>query len=135
MTTGRGTCSGLTPVREGTSTSTSPTMRRDPYDALEFLSAESTELTALQVPQFVPAMGSTGFWHNKTRFRLYRKKESLVNIGGYQAMKDQEEITIACYGRSIGKICFPWHSSDVASNDACSPDQATARGGQDVVLS
>lgn len=48
-------------------------------------------------------MGSTGFWHNRTRFRLYRKKESLVNVGGYRAMKDQEEITISCYGRSISK--------------------------------
>lgn len=82
-------------------------MRRDPYDSLDLLPVVSFELTVLQVPQFVPAMGSTGFWHNRTRFRLYRRKESLVNIGGYQAMKDQEEITIACYGRSIGKFCFP----------------------------
>ena len=60
-------------------------------------------LTVYQVPRFVPAMGSTSFWHKKIRFRLYRKKESLVNSSGWQAMKDQEEIKISCYGRSISK--------------------------------
>jgi hypothetical protein len=40
-------------------------------------------------------MGSTSFWHKKNRFRLYRKKESLMNSSGWQAMKDQEEIKIS----------------------------------------
>lgn len=60
---------------------------------------------ARSVPRYVPAMGSTGFWHKRNRFRVYRRKESMVSTNGWQAMKDTEELKISCYGRSISKPC------------------------------
>ena len=47
-------------------------------------------------------MGATRFWHNRVYFRLTRRKDTVVS-GGWQAMKDQEEIKIYCYGRSVGE--------------------------------
>ncbi|KPM36862.1 hypothetical protein AK830_g9688 [Neonectria ditissima] len=55
-------------------------------------------------PRYVPAMGTTGFWHNGTYFRVNRKKESFMNTSGWSAMKDLEEIKISCFGRSITPI-------------------------------
>ncbi|KAH6987899.1 mitochondrial chaperone bcs1 [Ilyonectria sp. MPI-CAGE-AT-0026] len=55
-------------------------------------------------PRYVPAMGTTGFWHNGTYFRVNRKKESFMNTSGWSAMKDLEEIKISCFGRSIDPI-------------------------------
>ncbi|KAL7893800.1 BCS1 N terminal domain-containing protein [Trichoderma sp. SZMC 28014] len=56
-------------------------------------------------PRFVPAMGSTAFWHNGTYFRVHRKKESFVNTHSWGgAMKDLEEVKISCFGRSIDPI-------------------------------
>ena len=55
-----------------------------------------------QGPRYVPAMGATGFWHKGTYFCVYRRKESLMNTSGWGTMKDQEEIKISCFGRSIG---------------------------------
>ncbi|KAF7563391.1 hypothetical protein G7046_g749 [Stylonectria norvegica] len=52
-------------------------------------------------PRYVPAMGTTGFWHKGTYFRVQRKKESIVNTSGWGAMKDVEEIRVSCFGRSI----------------------------------
>lgn len=60
-------------------------------------------LISKQSPRYVPAMGTTGFWHNGTYFRVNRKKESFMNTSGWSAMKDLEEIKISCFGRSIGK--------------------------------
>ncbi|KFA79865.1 hypothetical protein S40288_03766 [Stachybotrys chartarum IBT 40288] len=54
-------------------------------------------------PRFIPAMGSSAIWHNGTRFKVYRKKESYV-ASGWEAMKDLEEVTISCYGRSTYPI-------------------------------
>ena len=54
-------------------------------------------------------MGTTGFWHNGTYFRINRKKESYMNTTGWSAMKDLEEIRLSCFGRSIGmhsKVLF-----------------------------
>ncbi|CAH0020983.1 unnamed protein product [Clonostachys rhizophaga] len=59
---------------------------------------------ARSVPRYVPALGTTGFWHKGTRFRVYRRKESFVNTSGWSAMKDQEEIKISSFGRSIAPI-------------------------------
>lgn len=47
-------------------------------------------------------MGATRFWHNGRYFKVTRRKESFIS-SGWQAMKDQEELNIYCYGRSIGK--------------------------------
>ncbi|KAH7151998.1 BCS1 N terminal-domain-containing protein [Dactylonectria estremocensis] len=55
-------------------------------------------------PRYVPAMGTTGFWHNGTYFRVNRKKESFMNTTGWSAMKDLEEIRISCFGRRIDPI-------------------------------
>ncbi|UKZ70607.1 uncharacterized protein TrAtP1_011582 [Trichoderma atroviride] len=56
-------------------------------------------------PRFVPAMGSTAFWHKGTYFRVYRKKESFVNTHSWGGpMKDLEEVRISCFGRSIDPI-------------------------------
>jgi hypothetical protein len=84
-------------------------------------------LTVYQVPRFVPAMGSTSFWHKKTRFRLYRKKESLMNSSGWQAMKDQEEIKISCYGRSISKF-YKYVQKEIQTINSRSADKAAPRG-------
>lgn len=56
-----------------------------------------------QSPRYVPAMGVTNFWHKGTYFRVYRKKESLVNTSGWGGTKDLEEIKISCSGRSMGE--------------------------------
>ncbi|KAM4066495.1 ATPase family associated with various cellular activities (AAA) domain-containing protein [Hirsutella rhossiliensis] len=55
-------------------------------------------------PRYVPAMGVTSFWHKGTYFRVYRKKESLVNTSGWGGTKDLEEIKISCSGRSMEPI-------------------------------
>ncbi|EQL02541.1 mitochondrial chaperone bcs1 [Ophiocordyceps sinensis CO18] len=55
-------------------------------------------------PRYVPAMGVTNFWHKGTYFRVYRKKESLVNTSGWGGTKDLEEIKISCSGRSMEPI-------------------------------
>ncbi|KAH6611439.1 AAA ATPase [Trichoderma cornu-damae] len=56
-------------------------------------------------PRFVPAMGSTAFWHKGTYFRVHRKKESFVNTQPWGGpMKDLEEVKISCFGRSIDPI-------------------------------
>ncbi|KAL7795324.1 BCS1 N terminal domain-containing protein [Trichoderma ceciliae] len=56
-------------------------------------------------PRFVPAMGSTAFWHKGTYFRIHRKKESFVNTHSWGGpMKDLEEVKISCFGRSIQPI-------------------------------
>ncbi|KAL9471138.1 hypothetical protein ACSS6W_009079 [Trichoderma asperelloides] len=47
-------------------------------------------------PRFVPAMGSTTFWHKGTYFRVHRKKESFVNTHSWGGpMKDLEEVKIS----------------------------------------
>lgn len=58
---------------------------------------------AQAVPRFIPAHGATRFWHNGHYLKLTRRKDTVVS-GGWQAMKDQEEIRIYCYGRSIAPI-------------------------------
>lgn len=58
----------------------------------------------IQGPRYVPAMGSTNFWHNGTYFRLSRTKESLMSMNGWGTMKDVEEIKLSCYGRSVRKF-------------------------------
>ncbi|PNY26150.1 mitochondrial chaperone BCS1-B [Tolypocladium capitatum] len=55
-------------------------------------------------PRYVPAMGVTAFWHGGTYFCVYRRRESLMNTSGWGPMKDQEEIKISCFGRSIEPI-------------------------------
>ncbi|EHK25971.1 uncharacterized protein TRIVIDRAFT_86068 [Trichoderma virens Gv29-8] len=56
-------------------------------------------------PRFVPAMGSTAFWHKGTYFRVHRKKESFINTHSWGGpMKDLEEIKVSCFGRSIDPI-------------------------------
>ncbi|KAM5344848.1 hypothetical protein ACJ41O_010710 [Fusarium nematophilum] len=56
-------------------------------------------------PRYVPAMGTTGFWHKGTYFRVNRKKETVMNTSGYfSGNKDVEELRISCFGRSIEPI-------------------------------
>ncbi|CAM1507938.1 Fc.00g047860.m01.CDS01 [Cosmosporella sp. VM-42] len=55
-------------------------------------------------PRYIPAMGTTAFWHKGMYFRVNRKKESFMNTTGWSAMKDLEEIKISCFGRSIEPI-------------------------------
>ncbi|KAH0497923.1 hypothetical protein TgHK011_005205 [Trichoderma gracile] len=56
-------------------------------------------------PRFVPAMGSTSFWHKGTYFRVLRKKESFVSTRSWGGpMKDLEEVKISCFGRSIDPV-------------------------------
>ncbi|KAF4453050.1 mitochondrial chaperone BCS1 [Fusarium austroafricanum] len=55
-------------------------------------------------PRYVPAMGTTGFWHDRTYFRVSRKKETLQSANGWGGTKDVEELRISCFGRSIDPI-------------------------------
>ncbi|PNP84952.1 hypothetical protein FNYG_01776 [Fusarium nygamai] len=55
-------------------------------------------------PRYVPAMGTTGFWHHRTYFRVNRKRESLQSTNGWGGTKDVEELKISCFGRSIDPI-------------------------------
>ncbi|RDA93028.1 hypothetical protein CP533_0736 [Ophiocordyceps camponoti-saundersi (nom. inval.)] len=52
-------------------------------------------------PRYVPALGSTGFWHAGTYFYLRRKKESLFENNAFSPVKSVEEIKISCSGRSM----------------------------------
>ncbi|PHH59415.1 hypothetical protein CDD81_3225 [Ophiocordyceps australis] len=51
-------------------------------------------------PRFVPAMGTSTFWHGGSYFRLHRRKEAVMSQGGWGPLKDQEELKISCLGRS-----------------------------------
>ncbi|KAF4947037.1 hypothetical protein FSARC_14055 [Fusarium sarcochroum] len=55
-------------------------------------------------PRYVPAMGTTGFWHERTYFRVNRKRESLTSTSGWGGTKDVEELKITCFGRSVDPI-------------------------------
>ncbi|RFU75392.1 mitochondrial chaperone bcs1 [Trichoderma arundinaceum] len=56
-------------------------------------------------PRFVPAMGSTSFWHKGTYFRVHRKKEAFANTPSWGGpTRSLEEIKISCFGRSIDPI-------------------------------
>ncbi|KAH6893108.1 BCS1 N terminal-domain-containing protein [Thelonectria olida] len=55
-------------------------------------------------PRFVPDIGSTGFWHNGTYFRVSRKKDTMMFAGGFPMMKDIEEVRISCFGRDISPL-------------------------------
>lgn len=53
-------------------------------------------------------MGSTKFWHKGMYFRIYRRKETLMNTSGWGgAMKDLEELKIYCFGRSMSRRFHP----------------------------
>ncbi|KAJ4136421.1 hypothetical protein NW768_004034 [Fusarium equiseti] len=54
-------------------------------------------------PRYVPAMGTTGFWHEGVYFRVYRRKETL-QTQGWMGNKDVEELRISCFGRSTEPI-------------------------------
>ncbi|EEU44883.1 uncharacterized protein NECHADRAFT_49155 [Fusarium vanettenii 77-13-4] len=55
-------------------------------------------------PRYVPAMGTTGFWHNGTYFKVNRRRESLQSSNPWANQKDVEELKISCFGRSIDPI-------------------------------
>ncbi|QPC79223.1 hypothetical protein HYE68_009975 [Fusarium pseudograminearum] len=79
------------------------TMVDDNQDSPKYLNFASD--AARCNPRYVPAMGTTGFWHNRTFFRVYRRKETLQNTGGWGGMaKDVEELKISCFGRSTDPI-------------------------------
>ncbi|EKJ67575.1 hypothetical protein FPSE_12249 [Fusarium pseudograminearum CS3096] len=79
------------------------TMVEDNQDSPKYLNFASD--AARCNPRYVPAMGTTGFWHNRTFFRVYRRKETLQNTGGWGGMaKDVEELKISCFGRSTDPI-------------------------------
>lgn len=79
------------------------TMVEDNQDSPRYLNFASD--AARCNPRYVPAMGTTGFWHNRTFFRVYRRKETLQNTGGWGGMaKDVEELKISCFGRSTDPI-------------------------------
>ncbi|TWU73389.1 hypothetical protein ED733_002808 [Metarhizium rileyi] len=55
-------------------------------------------------PRFVPAWGVTSFWHKGTYFRVQRKREAVLASSGWGPMKDQDEMRISCFGRSLGPV-------------------------------
>lgn len=59
---------------------------------------------ARSTPRFVPAMGSSGFWHRGTYFKVFRARESFAGSRGWGLMRDIEQLTVSCYGRSIEPI-------------------------------
>ncbi|KAG9245945.1 BCS1 N terminal-domain-containing protein [Calycina marina] len=60
---------------------------------------------AKSVPRFTPAIGSHNFWHKGVFFRLRRKEVSMFEDGGFGAtIKDQEKLTLSCFGRSTKPI-------------------------------
>ncbi|XEV06158.1 hypothetical protein FSHL1_011445 [Fusarium sambucinum] len=79
------------------------TMVGDNQDSPKYLNFASD--AARCNPRYVPAMGTTGFWHNRTFFKVYRRKETLQNTHGWGgAAKDVEELKISCFGRSTDPI-------------------------------
>ncbi|SCO54217.1 related to human BCS1 protein [Fusarium fujikuroi] len=54
--------------------------------------------------RYVPAMGTTGFRHAGTYFRVSRKKDTLQSTNGRGVNNDVEELTMSCFGRSPGKL-------------------------------
>ncbi|OBS21681.1 hypothetical protein FPOA_08017 [Fusarium poae] len=79
------------------------TMVGDNQDSPKYLNFASD--AARCNPRYVPAMGTTGFWHNRTFFRVYRRKETLQNTHGWGGVaKDVEELRISCFGRSTDPI-------------------------------
>ncbi|KAF5027395.1 hypothetical protein F66182_472 [Fusarium sp. NRRL 66182] len=80
----------------------STTSVEDGQDSSKYLNFASD--AARCNPRYVPAMGTTGFWHNRTYFRVNRKKESVQSTSGWGGTKDVEELRITCFGRSIAPI-------------------------------
>uniref|UniRef100_A0A0D2YCJ6 BCS1 N-terminal domain-containing protein n=1 Tax=Fusarium oxysporum (strain Fo5176) TaxID=660025 RepID=A0A0D2YCJ6_FUSOF len=52
-------------------------------------------------PRYVPAMGTTGFWHNGTYFQVHRTKDTLRSTNGWGGSSNVEELRISCFGRSV----------------------------------
>ncbi|KAG7402736.1 putative mitochondrial chaperone BCS1-B [Fusarium oxysporum f. sp. rapae] len=55
-------------------------------------------------PRYVPAMGTTGFWHNGTYFQVHRTKDTLRSTNGWGGASNVEELRISCFGRSVDPI-------------------------------
>lgn len=53
-------------------------------------------------------MGTTGFWHNGTYFKVNRRRESLQSSNPWASQKDVEELKISCFGRSISEYPSPY---------------------------
>ncbi|KAJ8129884.1 hypothetical protein O1611_g3749 [Lasiodiplodia mahajangana] len=56
-----------------------------------------------RTPRYIPAMGLHSFWWKGQYFRLYRKKEAFfedTSIGGFNAIRDKEDLMISCLWRS-----------------------------------
>jgi chaperone BCS1 len=71
-------------------------------------------------------MGTTGFWHERTYFRVYRRKETLQNTHGWGGAKDVEELKISCFGRSTGE--FNSQSANVTDLTVSRPHQESLEG-------
>ncbi|KAF4462811.1 mitochondrial chaperone BCS1 [Fusarium albosuccineum] len=74
----------------------------DGEDSPEYLNFASQ--AARSAPRYVPAMGTTGFWHNRTYFEINRSRESLRDTSGWGGTRDIEELRISCFGRSTDPI-------------------------------
>ncbi|KAI0115521.1 P-loop containing nucleoside triphosphate hydrolase protein [Nemania sp. FL0031] len=58
---------------------------------------------ARTTPKYIPAMGLHNFWWKGQYFRLHRKKESVFDdnsSGGFNALRDKEDLMISCLWRS-----------------------------------
>ncbi|PCD21429.1 hypothetical protein AU210_016392 [Fusarium oxysporum f. sp. radicis-cucumerinum] len=55
-------------------------------------------------PRYVPAMGTTGFWHNGTYFQVHRTRDTLRSRNGWGGSSSVEELRISCFGRSVDPI-------------------------------
>jgi len=55
---------------------------------------------AKSTPRFTPAIGSHNFWHNGTYFQLRRKEVSMFSDYSGGPLRDHENVTISCFGRS-----------------------------------
>ncbi|KAF5006779.1 hypothetical protein FDECE_6867 [Fusarium decemcellulare] len=87
---------------EDSASSLTTTSVEDEEDSPKYLNFASQ--AARCAPRYVPAMGTTGFWHDRTYFKVNRNRESLRDTSGWGGTRDVEELRISCFGRSINPI-------------------------------
>ncbi|KAF5244007.1 hypothetical protein FANTH_7920 [Fusarium anthophilum] len=73
-------------------------------DSPKYLNFASDAARFHRNPRYVPAVGTTGFWHDGTYFRVRRKRETVQSAHGLGDSKDVEQLSISCFGRSTDPI-------------------------------
>jgi len=79
-----------------------PMLDDDDTDEINFLNFSNQETKA--PPRYIPHFGSHRFWWEGNFFLLYRVQKAVLEINSMPAVRDQELLTLTCFGRSAQPI-------------------------------